>query len=205
MIAPALVDGRPLSHPDHDRIWASFVEHGVTPVFHVADQPRVFDDAWYTDDEEIGLVNTIESVFLYTPVALAITDLIVNGTLERHPDLRLGIVELSAIWVPLFLMMLDGAVRFTSKLNGKAVVPLSMEPSEYFRRAGARRRVLVRAPDPIDGPVRRPLHGLQRLPALRGDRHHPPGLRTAALQPDRAAEPLRRQRRGATRRLGLAP
>jgi hypothetical protein len=134
MIAPALVDGKPLSHPDHDRTWSSFVDHGVSPCFHVADQPRVFDDAWYTDDEEIGLVNTIESVFLYTPVALAITDLIVNGTLEQHPDLRLGVVELSAIWVPLYLLMLDGSVRFTSKLNGKQVAPLSLEPSEYFRR-----------------------------------------------------------------------
>jgi hypothetical protein len=135
MIAPALVDGKPLSHPDHDRIWSSFVEHGVAPCFHVADQPRVFDDAWYTDDEEHGLVNAIESVFLYTPVALAITDLIVNGTLEKHPDLRLGVVELSAIWVPLYLMMLDGALRFTSKLNGKSIANLSLEPSEYFRRA----------------------------------------------------------------------
>jgi hypothetical protein len=134
MIAPALVDGKPLSHPDHDRIWSSFVDHAVSPCFHVADQPRVFDDAWYTDDEEIGLVNTIESVFLYTPVALAITDLIVNGTLEQHPDLRLGVVELSAIWVPLYLLMLDGSVRFTSKLNGRQVAPLSLEPSEYFRR-----------------------------------------------------------------------
>lgn len=135
MIAPALVDGKPLSHPDHDRAWGAFVEHGVTPCFHVADQPRIFEDAWYTDDEEIGLVNVIESVFLYTPVALAITDLIVNGTLEKHPDLRLGVVELSAIWVPLYLMMLDGAIRFVSKLNGKTIAPLSMEPSEYFRRA----------------------------------------------------------------------
>ena len=48
MIAPALVDGKPLSHPDLERAWAAFVHHGVSPVFHVADQPRVFDDAWYT-------------------------------------------------------------------------------------------------------------------------------------------------------------
>jgi hypothetical protein len=134
MIAPALVDGKPLSHPSHDRAWASFIEHGVTPCFHVADQPRIFDDAWYTDDEEIGLVNVVESVFLYTPVALAITDLIVNGTLEKFPDLHLGVVELSAVWVPLYLMMLDGSIRFVSKLNGKTIAKLSMEPSEYFRR-----------------------------------------------------------------------
>jgi hypothetical protein len=133
MIAPALVDGKPLSHPDLDRVWASFVEHGVTPVFHVADQPRVFDDAWYTDDDRGG-VNALESVFLSTPAALAVTDLIINATLERHPGLHIGIVELSAVWVPLYLMMLDGGVEFTAKLRGGPVAPLSMKPSEYFKR-----------------------------------------------------------------------
>ncbi|MCZ6783007.1 MAG: hypothetical protein O7G30_06820, partial [Proteobacteria bacterium] len=49
MIAPALVDGRPLSDPSLERAWSAFVEHGVTPVFHVADQRRPFDEAWYTD------------------------------------------------------------------------------------------------------------------------------------------------------------
>lgn len=133
MVAPAIVDGKPLSHPDLDRAWSSFVEHGVTPVFHVADQPRVFDDAWFTDDE-MGGVNAIESVFLYLPAALALTDLIVNGTFEAHPELRVGVVELSAIWVPQFLMMLDGAIEFTNKLRGAPIAPLSMRPSEYFRR-----------------------------------------------------------------------
>jgi hypothetical protein len=134
MIAPALVDGKPLSHPDLRRAWSSFVDHGMTPVFHVADQPRVFDDAWYTDDTEEGLVNVVESVFLWTPAALALTDLIVNGTLDALPDLRLGIVELSAMWVPQFLMMLDGGYEFTAKLNGRVPAPLSLRPADYFRR-----------------------------------------------------------------------
>jgi predicted TIM-barrel fold metal-dependent hydrolase len=133
MIAPALVDGKPLSHPDVDRAWAAFVEHGVTPVFHVADQRRPFADAWYVDAPEV-LVPTLESVFLWTAAALACTDLIVNGVLERHPDLRIGIVELSAVWVPLFLMMLDGGTQFTSRLNGRAPAALSLRPSDYFRR-----------------------------------------------------------------------
>ncbi len=133
MIAPALVDGKPLSDPSLDRAWAAFVAHGITPVFHVADQPRPFDDAWYTDEER-AFVPTVESVFLYTAAALACTDLIVNGVLERHPDLRIGIVELSAVWVPMFLMMLDGGVRFTTQLNGFPPSDLSMAPSEYFKR-----------------------------------------------------------------------
>ena len=133
MIAPALVNGKPLSHPDLDRSWASFVEHGITPVFHVADQPRPFDDAWYTDRDDT-FVPVLESVFLNTAAALACTDLIINGVLERHPDLRIGIVELSAVWVPMYLMMLDGGVEFTTKLNGAPLVELPLRPSEYFRR-----------------------------------------------------------------------
>jgi hypothetical protein len=133
MIAPALVDGRPLSHPDHDSIWRAFVEHGVTPVFHVADQRRVFDDVWYSAPTEDSLP-PLESMFLWTAAALACTDLILNGTLERFPELRIGIVELSAVWVPMFLMMLDGGTQFTTRLNGRPVYPLSMKPSEYFRR-----------------------------------------------------------------------
>jgi predicted TIM-barrel fold metal-dependent hydrolase len=132
MIAPAPVEGRPLSHPDHDRLWSAFVHHGVSPVFHVADQPRVFDDCWYTDPD--AFVPTIESVFLWVPAALALADLILNGVLDRHPDLRIGVVELSSIWVPQFLLMLDGATDFTSRLNGRPLAPLRLRPSEYVAR-----------------------------------------------------------------------
>jgi hypothetical protein len=72
-------------------------------------------------------------VLLYVPAALACTDLILNGVFERHPDLRLGIVELSAVWVPLFLMMLDGGSQFVQRLNGRER-GLPLRPSEYFKR-----------------------------------------------------------------------
>ncbi len=133
MIAPAVVDGKPLSHTDHDRVWAAFVEHEITPVFHVADQTRPFDDAWYPDGDDSSLPY-LDSVFIYAAAALACTDLIVNGVFEQNPDLRLGIVELSAVWVPLYLMMLDGGVDFTTRFNGYAPAELSLRPSEYFRR-----------------------------------------------------------------------
>jgi predicted TIM-barrel fold metal-dependent hydrolase len=132
MIAPALVDGKPLSHPDHDRIWSAFVHHGVTPVFHTANQPRVFDDAWFTDTDD-AIVPVVDSIFLWTPPALAITDLILNATFDRHPGLRIAIIELGAIWVPMYLLMLDGGFDFTGRLNGRPIVPLKRRPSDYFR------------------------------------------------------------------------
>jgi hypothetical protein len=133
MIAPSLVDGRPLSHPSHDRLWAAFCHHGVTPVFHVADQPRPFADAWYTD-QRTAFVPALEAVFLHIPPALGCADLILNGVFERFPDLRLGIVELSAMWVPMFLMMLDGAWAFTRQISGLPADALPLPPSDYFRR-----------------------------------------------------------------------
>lgn len=132
MVAPALVDGRPLSHPDHDAMWRAFVEHGVTPLFHVADQPRVFDDGWYGDTSE-SLIPALDSVFLWTPPALAITDLVLNGVFERIPQLRIGVIELSAIWVPMFLLMLDGGWDFTAKLNGCVPAELRQRPSAYVQ------------------------------------------------------------------------
>lgn len=132
MIAPAVVDGRALSHPEHDDIWHAFVEHGITPLFHVADQLRPFDDAWYTGPEDLGLP-PLESIFLWVPGALGATDLIINGVFDRIPELKLGIVELSAVWVPMYLMMLDGGTQFVNRLNGRPLYPLTKAPSEYFR------------------------------------------------------------------------
>jgi predicted TIM-barrel fold metal-dependent hydrolase len=132
MIPPALVDGRPLSHPDFDRVWAAFVEHGVTPVFHVANQTRPFDEAWYGEDMEGGIA-PMSVVFIWTGAALALTDLILNGVLERHPDLRVGIMELSARWVPQHLQMMDGGYRHTARFNGEST-ELRLMPSEYFLR-----------------------------------------------------------------------
>src|SRR5262245_24094195 len=133
MIAPALVDGKRLSHPDLDRAWAAFAAHDVTPVFHVSDFPRPFDDAWVEDDPDQGNP-VLSSVFLGTAPALALADLAVHGVFERHPDLRLGVIELSAVWVPLFLLTLDGGFDFHARFNGAPLTELPLRPSEYIRR-----------------------------------------------------------------------
>lgn len=133
MIAAAPAGGRPMSHSDLDRVWASFVEHGVTPTFHVADPPRAFAEGWYAD-ARAEFVSPFDSILLSVPPALALTDLIINGVLARNPDLRIGVVELGATWVPHFLMMLDGGYEFTRRINGRPPVELDRIPSDYFRR-----------------------------------------------------------------------
>jgi predicted TIM-barrel fold metal-dependent hydrolase len=132
LISTGLVNGKAFSHPDLDRAWSAFVHHGITPVFHVANQPRPFADAWYGEDKMGGL-SPVAVSFTMVGAALALTDLILNGVFERHPDLRMGIMELGARWVPAHLFTMDGSYGFTSRFNGEAT-PLTMKPSDYFRR-----------------------------------------------------------------------
>jgi predicted TIM-barrel fold metal-dependent hydrolase len=133
MIAPAPVDGRPLSDPSLDPIWAAFCDAGVAPVFHVANVERPFHPAWYQSDPE-PVDSLLGSVFLWVGAAVALADLIFNGTLERFPELRVGVVELSAHWVPLFLLYIDGALDFYRVRHGSIPHPLALRPSEYFQR-----------------------------------------------------------------------
>jgi predicted TIM-barrel fold metal-dependent hydrolase len=133
MIGPNPVGGKSLAHPDLDRAWSVFVEHNVTVCFHVGQIQRPLDPAWYALDPE-PLNKLLDNVFLYLAPAVAVTSMIVHGTLERHPRLRIGVVEQSARWVPEFLLHLDGGTAFYELQNGRALSALTLSPSEYFRR-----------------------------------------------------------------------
>ncbi|MHB8440316.1 MAG: amidohydrolase family protein [Acidimicrobiales bacterium] len=133
MTAPALVDGKPLSHLELDRAWSLFEDHDVAPVFHVASFPQPFHDQWYDDDPDAA-APVLGSVFIYSAPALALADMAIHGVFERHPRLRLGVMELSAVWVPMFLLMLDGGFDFHARFNGTPLSPMPLRPSEYLRR-----------------------------------------------------------------------
>jgi predicted TIM-barrel fold metal-dependent hydrolase len=133
MVAPAPVDGKPLSHPDLDPVWAAFCDHGVTPTFHVGNFTRPLDAAWYQGDPE-PVDSVMGSVFLSLAPAVAIANMALQGTFERFPELRLGVVELTAGWFPTFLLHLDGASDFYTARHGRPLRPLAERPSDYVLR-----------------------------------------------------------------------
>jgi predicted TIM-barrel fold metal-dependent hydrolase len=133
MIAPAPVDGKPLSHADFDPVWAAFCDYGVSPVFHVSGFESPIHPAWHVGETEDGGL-MLDSIFLWLAPAIALANLILNGTLERFPTLRIGVVELTAGWVPGFLLHLDGASDFFAQRHGGPLHPLADRPSNYFLR-----------------------------------------------------------------------
>lgn len=135
LIPPGLVDGKPLSHPDVDRAWSAFEHHGVSPVFHITSTCRPFPEAWYETEVDPDPNNLLlASVFIWAAPALALADLALKGVFARHPDLRIGVMELAAVWVPMFMQFMDGGYNFTSRLAGSTHAELEMAPSEYVRR-----------------------------------------------------------------------
>jgi predicted TIM-barrel fold metal-dependent hydrolase len=133
MVAPAPVDGKPLSHPAFDPVWAAFSDEGVAPVFHVSEFESPLHPAWREGEQEDG-EQLFDSIFLYLAPAVALANLILNGVLERFPRLRIGVVELTASWVPSFLLHIDGASDFYTQRHGEPFRALADRPSEYFLR-----------------------------------------------------------------------
>ncbi len=133
MIAPAPVEGKPLSHADFDPVWAAFSDQGVAPVFHVSEFESPLHPAWREGEHEDG-EQLFDSIFLYLAPAVALANLILHGVLERFPRLRLGVVELTASWVPSFLLHIDGASDFYTQRHGEPFHKLVERPSDYFLR-----------------------------------------------------------------------
>lgn len=135
MIRTGLIDGKRPSHPDLDRAWAAFVEHGVTPVFHVGGPSLVglLDEAW-VDNDDMDYMPLLSFPLHGDDVQVALVDLILNGVLERHPQLRFAVVELLSRWVVELGIKVDLAYDNHRRISGHHVRPLALRPSEYLRR-----------------------------------------------------------------------
>ncbi len=183
MIAPAPVDGKPLSHPDFDPVWAAFSDQGVAPVFHVSGFESPLHPAWLEGELDTGEI-LLDSIFLWLAPAVALANLILHGTLERFPELRIGVVELTAGWVPSFLLHLDGASDFYTLRHGGPYRPLAERPSDYFLR-----QVRVAAL-PYEMPNRLVPKVGERTFMLGSDWPHAEGVADPRVAADRAAHGL---------------
>jgi hypothetical protein len=134
MVPVGPVEGRRFSHPELDRCWSTFEDHGVAAIFHISDGPRPFDDAWYEAD-----INPIEPMLMSTFISvlpmLALSDLAAGGVLARHRGLRVGLVEFTSSWFGQFLSHLDTCTAFHASYNGLALAGEGDRPSDHLRRA----------------------------------------------------------------------
>ena len=73
------------------------------------------------------------------------TALIFDGVFDRHPNLKFGVIELGASWLPSWLRFMDSG--FEAFRKGEArLQALSMKPSELAERHYESRRIAMSQP-----------------------------------------------------------
>jgi len=129
------------SHRDLFAVWAQAEEAGIPVVFHVGGTGELVSPGYFVNglpvppDFHGGDENfrSVDYMGIPVPPAQTLATLIFDGVLERFPDLRIGVIEQGAIWVPSWLRQMESAFeafrRHEERLQG-----LSLRPSDYVHR-----------------------------------------------------------------------
>jgi uncharacterized protein len=134
--------GHSPSHVELEPLWASAAEAGVPIVLHVAGAGANVMPADFFEnglppvpDFHGGDTNfkSIDYLSIPLPVMQTLNALIVDGVLMRHPDLRIGVIELGASWIPAWMRLMDSAHEAFRK-NEERLQRMELRPSEYVHR-----------------------------------------------------------------------
>jgi predicted TIM-barrel fold metal-dependent hydrolase len=125
-LRPNPVGGRTLDNPAFEPLWSLLEE---------LDQPLVLHEGTTQDLPQVGMDRYDNFLFRHMishafEQQMALLSLTCGGVLERHPNLRVVIVEAGCGWVPYWVERMDHHM----KEWGHASMKLKLKPSEYFKR-----------------------------------------------------------------------
>jgi predicted TIM-barrel fold metal-dependent hydrolase len=128
------------SHVGFEPLWSLAQEARLPILFHVGGEEKLQPDYFNNGlprvkDFHGGEENFTSLSFMPIPHSVQITlaALIIDGVLERHPNLKFGAIELGASWVPSWMRFMDSAAAAFIK-NEPRLQRLSLKPSEFVRR-----------------------------------------------------------------------
>jgi len=129
------------SHVGLDPVWAAAQEAGVPIVFHVGGTGELLDPNYFRNglpvppDFHGGEENfrSVDYMAIPGPPAQTLATMIFDGVFERFPDLRVGVIEQGAIWVPSWMRQMESAFDAFARHEDR-LQRLSLRPSEYVRR-----------------------------------------------------------------------
>ena len=135
-VAPYTHDHVPLGHQQHDALWAKAQELEVPVGLHVVGneppeiRPMRFSREGMSPEEQALAGWDYVVIGTRQGSQLALLTFFSHGTLERFPELKLGVLEVGAGWIGTFLDRMDTVFETTYGRH----VQLSEKPSTYFKR-----------------------------------------------------------------------
>ncbi len=141
MVASACPRRHSPSHVGLDPVWAQAEEAGIPIVFHVGGGGQLLDPHYFENglppvpDFHGGAENfrSVDYMAIPHPPMQTLAALIIDGVLDRFPELMFGVIEQGAAWIPGWMRRLDSAQDAFAK-NEERLRQLSLRPSEFVRR-----------------------------------------------------------------------
>jgi len=141
LVASGCPRGHSPSHIGLDGVWARAQEAGIPIVFHVGGTGDLIDPGYFRNglpvpsDFHGGEENfrSVDYLGIPRPVEQTLATMIFDGVLDRFPDLRLGVIEQGAIWVPSWMRQMEAAFDAFARHEAR-LRALSMRPSDYVQR-----------------------------------------------------------------------
>lgn len=141
LVASGCPPGHSPSHLGLDPVWARAQEAGVPVVFHVGGTDDLIDRNYFRNGLPIphdfhgGEENfrSVDYMGIPGPPAQTLATMIFDGVLDRFPELRIGVIEQGAIWVPSWMRQMESAFEAFARHEDR-LRALSLRPSDYVRR-----------------------------------------------------------------------
>jgi uncharacterized protein len=107
--------GRSPGHDDLDPFWARLADAGIPAVLHVGGSVLQLAPAWMNTGRPLPTdwlgggenVRGKDMIALHQGAETFVGTMVLDGVLDRHRGLRVGVIELGAGWVPAMLRRLD--------------------------------------------------------------------------------------------------
>jgi predicted TIM-barrel fold metal-dependent hydrolase len=121
-----------LAHPAWDPFWATCAELQLPVHYHIGASVTgmTFYGKYFWPSQAEGTKLAIGGSLLFIGNARVVTNLILAGTFDRHPDLKCVSVESGIGWIPFILETLDYEMYENAP---DELAKLKKAPSEYFR------------------------------------------------------------------------
>jgi uncharacterized protein len=127
------------THPEYDGVWRTLAERRVPFMLHVGGGGRLVRPVFHRNGKDVTdfigggeNVRSKDYMAIYHPPEIFLSAMVLDGVLERHPDLMGGCIEQGALWVVPWMKRLELAQRTFRRTEPDLALPLPI--TEYVHR-----------------------------------------------------------------------
>jgi predicted TIM-barrel fold metal-dependent hydrolase len=141
LVPSACPPGHSPSHTGLFPVWATAQEAGIPIVFHVGGGGRLLDPNYFKNglpmvtDFHGGAENfrSVDYMAIPYPPMQTLATMIFDRVFDHFPQLRVGVIEQGAVWVPSWMRQMESALEAFAKSEERLRL-LQLRPSDYVRR-----------------------------------------------------------------------